>query len=110
MSLDDFLITEPPATQLPLDSRCQISLDNMLSISKIIGIPIADGKTQGPSQALEFMGILLDTSKMQASSLQTKLKNLRATPCKNRISSFIRRKPNWLKISHINRQGEILVL
>ena len=38
------------------------------------------------------------------------LERLRATPCKNRILSFIRRKPDWLKISQINRQGEILVL
>ena len=64
--LDDFLLIEPPASQPPLDSYCKSSLESMLSTFKTIGIPIADGKTQGPSQVLEFMGILLDTTKMQA--------------------------------------------
>lgn len=43
----DFHTIEPPATHLPLDSRCQTSLDNMLSIFKTIGIPIADHKNTG---------------------------------------------------------------
>ena len=38
----------------------------MLSTFHTINIPIAKGKTQGPSQVIEFMGILLDTIKMQA--------------------------------------------
>ena len=38
----------------------------MLSTFQTINIPIAQGKTQGPSQVIEFMGILLDTIKMQA--------------------------------------------
>ena len=37
----------------------------MLSIFQIINIPIAKYKTQGPLQVIEFMGILLDTVKMQ---------------------------------------------
>lgn len=65
-TLDHFLVIEPPATQLSLDSHCQTSLDNMLSAFKTIGVQIADGTTQGPSQVLEFMGILLETVKMQA--------------------------------------------
>ena len=38
----------------------------MLSTFKTIGILIADRKIQGPSEILEFMGIVLDTIKMQA--------------------------------------------
>ena len=63
---EDFHTIKPPATHLPLDSHCKTSLDNMLSIFKTVGIPRPTTKTQGPSQALELMGILLDTSKMQA--------------------------------------------
>ena len=57
--LDDFLLIEPPAAMPPFDSTCQQSLTDMLSVFEIINIPIAQGKTQGPSQVIEFMGILL---------------------------------------------------
>ena len=50
----------------------------MLSIFKTIGIPIAEGKTQGPSQVLEFMGILLYTIKMQARLPLDKIENILA--------------------------------
>ena len=90
--LDDFPIIEPPATQLPLDSRCQTSLDNMLSIFKTIGIPITDSKTQGPSQALEFMGILLDTSKIQARLASDKIEKLNGC-----VKDFEQRKSCTLK-------------
>ena len=90
--LDHFLIIEPLATQLPLNSHCQTSLDNMLSIFKTIGIPIADGKTQAPSQALEFRNILLDTSKMQARLLSDKIEKLNAC-----LKDFEQRKSCTLK-------------
>ena len=77
--LDDFLLIEPPASKPPLDSLCQTSLANMLSIFKIIGIPIAEDKTQGPSQVLEFMGILLDTIKMQARLPPDKIEKILAS-------------------------------
>ena len=44
-----------------------------LTTFESIKIPIAEGKTQGPSQVIEFMGITLDTINMQA----------RLTPDKN---------------------------
>ena len=46
--LENFHTIEPPATHLPLDSPCQTSLDNMLSIFKTIGTPIADHKNTAP--------------------------------------------------------------
>jgi hypothetical protein len=65
--LDDFILIEPPAVLAPYNSLCQQSLTHMLSTFQTINIAIAQGKTQGPSQVIEFMGILLDTIKMQAS-------------------------------------------
>ena len=41
----------------------------MISVFESIKIPIASGKTQGPSQMLGFMGILFDTVKIQTSRL-----------------------------------------
>ena len=64
--LDDFLLIEPPAILPPHNSLCQQSLTNMLSTFHTINIPKVEGKTQGPSQVIEFMAILLDTIKMKA--------------------------------------------
>ncbi len=51
----------------------------MLSTFHTINIPIAKGKTQGPSQVIEFMGILLDTIKMQARLPQDNVNRLQTT-------------------------------
>ena len=77
--LDDFLLIEPPAILPRHNSLCQQSLTNMLSTFHTINIPIAKGKTQGPSQVIEFMGILLDTIKMQARLPQDNVNRLQTT-------------------------------
>ena len=48
----------------------------MLLTFQNINIPIAAGKTQGPSQVLEFMGIILGSAKMQARLPAHKIKRL----------------------------------
>ena len=72
------ILIEPPANLTQSDSACQQSLNSMLSIFESIRIPIAPGKTQGPSQMLEFMDTLLDTVKMQASLPPDKVEKLRS--------------------------------
>jgi hypothetical protein len=74
--LDDFLIIERKANAAPVDSKCQHSLVAMLRTFQNMNIPIAPGKTQGPSQVLEFMGIILDTSNMQARLPNDKIQRL----------------------------------
>lgn len=64
--LDDFLIIEPPSSKQPHHLPCQQSLSSMLLAFKNLGIPIAPHKTQGPSTTLEFMGIVLDSDRMEA--------------------------------------------
>ena len=76
--LDDFLLLEPPANLNQSDSACQQSLSSMVLIFESIRIPIAPGKTQGPSQMLEFMGILYNSVKMQASLPPDKVEKLRS--------------------------------
>jgi hypothetical protein len=56
--LDDFLLIEPPAILPRHNSLCQQSLTNMLSTFHTINIPIAEGKTQGPSQVIELILLL----------------------------------------------------
>ncbi len=64
--LDDFLLIEPKADTVPHEIPCQQSLSAMMLTFKNLNIPIAPGKTQGPTQVLEFMGITLDTLRMEA--------------------------------------------
>jgi hypothetical protein len=64
--LDDFLIIEPPSPTTPESLYCQQSLSSMLLAFKNLGIPIAPHKTQGPLTTLEFMGIILDSMRMEA--------------------------------------------
>ena len=63
--LDDFLIVELPCPNPPLDSLCQASLSSMILTFKTLNIPISASKTKGPSQIIQFMGIILDSGKME---------------------------------------------
>ena len=66
--LDDFFIAAaPPRT------HCATALCNVLHLFTELDIPIAPGKTFPPSTSLEFMGILLDSSTMEARLPQDKL-------------------------------------
>ena len=54
--LDDYLTAGPPASPI-----CQQQLDILLAVCAYLGVPIATEKTEGPTTALTFLGILLDT-------------------------------------------------
>ena len=64
--LDDFLIIEPPASTMPDDSLCQASLSSMILSFRNLNIPISAAKTKGPNKVLPFMGIILDSLKIEA--------------------------------------------
>ena len=49
----------------------------MMLTFKNLNIPIAPGKTQGPTQVLEFMGITLDTLRMEARLPANKIDRLK---------------------------------
>ena len=74
--LDDFLIMEPPAqTGLP-SQACQASLSSMLLTFRTLGVPIAEHKTEGPSLIIEFLGIIIDSQKMEVRLPSDKLDRL----------------------------------
>ena len=75
--LDDFLIMEPPSELPPHDSACQQSLTAMMLAFKNLNIPVAPNKTQGPATVLEFMGIILDSVRMEARLPADKIEGLR---------------------------------
>ena len=77
--LDDFLIIEPAAPAPPLHLPCQQSLSSMLLTFKNLGVPIAPNKTEGPCTTLEFMGIILDTVRMEARLPADKVERIEAS-------------------------------
>ena len=56
--LDDFLSVEPPDKE-------PTALVLLKQIFQYLGVPLAPDKVFGPSQVLEFLGIILDTQLMQ---------------------------------------------
>lgn len=58
--LDDFLFREAPNSK----ETAQI-LPLVLEIFRVLGIPIATHKTEGPASILVFLGILIDTNRFE---------------------------------------------
>ena len=59
--LDDYLTMGPPNTQI-----CHQNLRLLTEVCAMLGIPLALEKVEGSSTILEFLGILLDTTRMEA--------------------------------------------
>ena len=69
--LDDFFIAEP--TRL----KCLSSFSTLLRFFMSVHAPVVASKTLGPSQVLEFMGIELDSTRMEARLPEDKLQRTR---------------------------------
>lgn len=82
--LDDFLIIEPPAPTAPAESLCQASLSSMILTFKTLNIPISAAKTEGPYKVLQFMGIILDSHKMEARLPEDKIERIKTALCEFR--------------------------
>ena len=76
--LDDFFIVEPPCYTPPLDSLCQASFSSMIFTFKNLNIPISAAKTEGPSQIIQFMGIILDSGKMEGRLPEDKVERIKS--------------------------------
>ncbi len=71
--LDDFLLVGPPASPL-----CERHLQTCFSLCEILGVPIADDKTEGPSTSIAYLGFVLDSEKLELRLPQDKLSKVRA--------------------------------
>lgn len=58
--LDDFLTIGPPTSPI-----CHQNLTTFTTLCNELGIPLALDKVEGPSTSLSFLGILLDTQRME---------------------------------------------
>ena len=70
--LDDFLTKSQPGTTV-----CQRNLLLLIKICLVLGIPLAIEKVDGPAMVLEFLGIVLDTERMEACLPKDKLDRIR---------------------------------
>ena len=69
--LDDFLLAGRPGTM-----ECKQALDKTLEVCHRLGYPIALNKLEGPTTTITFLGILLDTVKMELRLPSDKLEAL----------------------------------
>ncbi|XP_052398873.1 uncharacterized protein LOC127946375 [Carassius gibelio] len=69
--LDDFLLIDFP------DANPLRSINSLVKAFNKFGIPLAEEKTKGPFHVLDFVGITLDSVKMQASLPLDKLERIR---------------------------------
>ena len=67
-----------PRPNYPHMTRGKVSLQSMLLTLKNLGIPISKHKTEGPSTVLQFLGILLDSVRMEARLPEDKVQRLRS--------------------------------
>ena len=70
--LDDFLTMGPPASPV-----CQNNLDILTKTCEELGIPLALEKLEGPTTTLTFLGIEIDTTRMEIRLPDSKLQRIR---------------------------------
>ena len=70
--LDDFIIYGPPGSTL-----CKSQLQTTLSTCARLGVPLAAGKLEGPTECLTFLGIEVDTKSGVLRLPQAKLGRIR---------------------------------
>lgn len=74
--LDDFLFVGKPQS-----CECETALQIALSVCSELGVPIANDKVQGPHTELDFLGIVLDSEKMEVRLPTDKLARLKLMIC-----------------------------
>ena len=66
--LDDYLTMGPPNSE-----TCQQNMDTFISLCADLSVPLALDKLEGPSTSLSFLGITLDTERMEIRLPEDKL-------------------------------------
>ena len=69
--LDNFLIIGPPDSP-----ACKQNLNTFIQLCDSLGIPLASEKIEGPSISLSFLGIHLDTARMEIKLPEDKLSRI----------------------------------
>ena len=85
--LDDFLILDPPT-----HNQCNNKLSSFLRMCSDLGVPIKRDKTEYTTTCITFMGLKLDSSKMEARLPQDKLDKVRLLLRKHSMTRKIKLK------------------
>lgn len=93
--LDDFLLIDFPSNQTSV-------LDSLKKVFSDVCIPLSLEKTVGPSTSLEFLGIILDSIKMQASLPEEKLTRIRSIFASFLSSSVVSKRELLSLLGHLN--------
>jgi len=72
--LDDFIFAGASSS-----NDCFLLMETFFSVSRELGIPIAEKKTVGPTTVLDFLGFIIDTVHMMVKIPQDKLVRLRVS-------------------------------
>ena len=75
--LDDFFIAGTPNT-----NQCSQHLSTLTALCEQLGIPLAQDKQEGPTTLLEYLGILLDSSALEARLPLDKLNDIKSSLAK----------------------------
>ena len=75
--LDDYLKIEARSLTVPAESLCQASPSSMILAFKTLDIPISAATTEGPCKVLQFMGIILDSHKMEVRQREDKIERIK---------------------------------
>ena len=89
--LDDYLKIETRSLTVPAEYLCQASLSSMILAFKTLDIPISAAKTEGPCKVLQFMGIILDSYKMEVRQREDKIERIKTAPRSNLSNLAINR-------------------
>lgn len=78
--IDDFLFLADSS------EKCAADMNAFFSLCRQMGVPLAQEKTQGPATTLPFLGITLDTVRLEARLPEDKL-----AKCKSLVAEFLAR-------------------
>ncbi|XP_062383578.1 uncharacterized protein LOC134071030 [Sardina pilchardus] len=93
--LDDFLLIDFPA-------KTSSVLDVLRNVFQELGVPLSAEKTLGPVTSLEFLGIILDSVKMQASLPDEKLTRIREVSASSLSVGSVTKRELLSLLGHLN--------
>eukprot|EP00117_Sycon_ciliatum_P005825 scpid71226/ scgid9614/ len=95
---------------LPIPPLCRQRLEVIpVAVFKYLGVPIAEEKTEGPTNVLTFLGIELDSVQMIARLPDDKLADLRSTLGSLRTRRSLKRKEIEQLLGKLNFASRVII-
>ena len=101
--IDDFIVVGKEGT-----NECVEALRIFKETCQVLGMPLDDGKEEGPSEVITFLGIVIDSIKMEIRLPQQKLEELRSTLRKWRGMRSCRRRDLESIVGSLNHACKVV--